>query len=453
MALLGVWFFLPQPVSAATTSTSSSAITTGGDYDDLNGANQTTYNGTVSSFVTDGQYAYLYVSNRYYVPTWYTINVNGKSATLSFGDNGNIAWNSGQSTSFTVDGRDSGWNEIANVGQGTASYNTDGNLGYQLECRISLAALGATDTDSTVTINDTGNNLSSSPITSESSDLISPIDKVTDTDSTATGATTTDDQSSASSVVSSATSSASSNAVDQAISGSDTATSDGSLASNNNVNNSLNINIDGQFSDWDDITKTDMTEDGDDDNVKPSAMVTDDNNVYFYVSMTPVLSGGYTTFQASGYTLVINGQKYYVTLNNNSGLTLDDGKTQLVDVSIWDNDTNTNVDVGNTCGVTKETITQSMGDGSKVTGQAYVWEVKIPFSDLEKASGSKDMNLAGSTIKLENSTLWSGSLTATSASSGPVVLASVGFVIAGFSVYKLTKSGDKIFKRNKSEKN
>lgn len=63
------------------------------------------------------------------------------------------------------------------------------------------------------------------------------------------------------------------------------------------------------------------------------------------------------------------------------------------------------------------------------------------------------MNLAGSTIKLENSTLWSGSLTATSASSGPVVLASVGFVIAGFSVYKLTKSGDKIFKRNKSEKN
>lgn len=72
-----------------------------------------------------------------------------------------------------------------------------------------------------------------------------------------------------------------------------------------------------------------------------------------------------------------------------------------------------------------------MGDGKTVKGTGYVFEAKIPFKDLKGIS-----NTEGQNITLENPNLWTGKLHVTGGSTGPVVLASTGFIIALGAVLK-----------------
>lgn len=204
------------------------------------------------------------------------------------------------------------------------------------------------------------------------------------------------------------------------------------LAENNNANGDFDISIDGDFDDWDDVLKSTMTVDGDNDNLKYVALVADSNNVYFYVKMQPVLAGGYTSFQPAGYVLTVGGKPFYISFNNNQTVNLDVGKSQNVSMNIYSPDVNVNLD--GQASVSNQSIDQKNGDGSTVKGHGYVLECSIPIKDLKGISDTSDQ-----TITLENSNLWTGKVTTTGGSTGPVLLASTGVAIAGLSVYKLSR--------------
>ena len=206
---------------------------------------------------------------------------------------------------------------------------------------------------------------------------------------------------------------------------------------NSYVNGALNIKIDGNFSDWDNVEKSPMVINGDNDNIKYAALVADDQNIYFYVMMHPVLSGGYTSFQPSGYDLTIGGKEFWISFNNNQTVNLDVGQKQAVSMNIYSSDGS--VDLSNQAVVAKQNIDQKMGDGSTVKGTGYVFECAVPFSKLKGIS-----NTSGQTITLKNSNLWNGELTTTGGSTGPILLASTGVAIAGWSVYQFTRRKRKL---------
>ncbi|MFC5188799.1 Firmicu-CTERM sorting domain-containing protein [Pediococcus cellicola] len=317
----------------------------------------------------------------------------------------------------------------------------------QLECRVAVSALGADDTISQP-VSVANSSVNTQEIQAQDSDFITSTDKATDGSNKNTETGSTDDNSALSSSnldSASSTSSSTSDPVKQAITGSDKTTTDSGLAENNNVNGNLNIKIDGNFDDWKDITKSDMKINGDDDNIKPAALVANDKNVYFYVSMEPKLAGGYNTFQGNGYELNVGGHTYYVTLNDHHDLSLAVGETKLVDVGIYSAE-NGNKTVTNGCAVTRRNLTQKNGDGSDYAGTSYVWEVAVPFKDLGNISNTADQD-----ITLSDSELWSGKLTSTSGSTGPVVLAGIGFLFALVSVLKFSGIDKKILKNKNSE--
>lgn len=203
------------------------------------------------------------------------------------------------------------------------------------------------------------------------------------------------------------------------------------LTPNNNESGDLGITIDGNFDDWADKTKQPMKFPWDNDNIKYASMLTDNDNIYLYVMMHPVLSGGYTNFQPSGYTLNVGGKTFSIDFNGNQTVKLDVGDKKAVALGIYDNSTGSYETVNDCVYVANQYINQKMGDGKTVKGTGYVFEAKIPFKDLKGIS-----NTSGQNISLENNNLWSGKLHVTGGSTGPVVLASTGFVIAIAAVLK-----------------
>jgi uncharacterized protein (TIGR04145 family) len=210
-----------------------------------------------------------------------------------------------------------------------------------------------------------------------------------------------------------------------------------SLANNNNVHGSMGITIDGKFHDWDDITKSAMTINGDNDNIKYAALVADSENIYFYVLMNPVLSGGYTSFQPAGYDLTVGGKEFWITFNNGQTVNLDEGQSQMVSTNIYSSDANVNLN--GQAAVGKQSIDQTMGDGKKVKGIGYVFECAIPLKDLKGISDISDQ-----TITLKNRNLWDGEIDTTGGSTGPVLLAGTGFAIAGWSVLQVLRRKQKV---------
>ena len=91
--------------------------------------------------------------------------------------------------------------------------------------------------------------------------------------------------------------------------------------------------------------------------------------------------------------------------------------------------------------VARQYLDQKMGDGSTVQGSSYVLECAVPYASLTGISDT-----SGQTITLANPNLWSGTIEASGGSTGPIVLASAGFVIAIAGAIKL--SGFK-FKRRR----
>lgn len=260
------------------------------------------------------------------------------------------------------------------------------------------------------------------------------------TDATKETGSSSDSSSSSDSTTSDVNEDGTSNALNQAVSG-DSSTDSSGLKQTNNTSNDLNIKIDGNFDDWRDKTLSPMQINGDNDNIKPSALLADDKYVYFYISQTPFWQGGYLNLQPDGYTLNVGSTAYTIWLNNHQTVNLASGTTQKISVGVMDNKTFKTIDDGGDAYVGARTITQHTGTGdTEVDGTGYQWEVRIPLSEL---GGSSTVD--GQEITLDNTNLWDGELKASGGSTGPVVLASAGFLIAAITVLKTT--GFKLKKR------
>ena len=202
------------------------------------------------------------------------------------------------------------------------------------------------------------------------------------------------------------------------------------LTPNNNESGDLGITIDGNFDDWADKTKKPMVSGNDYSNIKYASMLVDNENIYIYVMMHPVLSGGYTSLQPSGYSLNVGGKTFSLDLNNNTTTILNVGEKKAVTLGIYDASSGYTT-VNNCVYIANRYIDQKMGDGRTVKGTGYVFEAKVPFKELKGVS-----NTSGQDITLANDALWTGKLHVTGGSTGPVVLASTGFVIALIAVLK-----------------
>ncbi|WP_051006438.1 Firmicu-CTERM sorting domain-containing protein [Liquorilactobacillus vini] len=397
---------------------SSSAIKIDGQFDDWSG-------------ITKDTFGYYYTGN------WAMVNNNTEiDVYLDNGDNGSInlslsnytlkignqtynLFMSQNGTDLTVSAQDENdnWKTITDVGVGKLIKS--GNE-QKMEFNVSLAKLNqSTPVTSTITLSNS--NLGSQTVTAINSSTIS-------NSSSASSASSSNTTTSSSSFVSDNSSSQSTQA-----NSSSTASSSDSVT-NTNTSGNFKIVIDGQFNDWSGITKSNMVSGNDNDNIKKAALIADDQNIYFYIAMEPVLEGGYTQLQPSGYTLTVGGISYSLDFNHNSSVSLNDGETKMISLGIYDSKTGSYVTLNGQAAVTKEKITQSLGDGSTIEGWADVVECAVPFSDLKGVS-----NTSGQIITLENTNLWTGKLETSGGTTHPVVLAGLGLGTALFGLWKLKK--------------
>ncbi|MFD0898612.1 Firmicu-CTERM sorting domain-containing protein [Loigolactobacillus binensis] len=421
--LLSILTFAGALIFALTTSAVQAAVLGTPDWSGVT-ATSFGYDGTKTGtykITTDGTYLYFQVnmgSLTSSIPNDYQVTIGSKDFTLTTSEtNGTLT--------LSARGGGTNWQTISNVGSAVKSVAGTSPV---LTAKVSLATLGVKQTNSAQAITLSCYDLGLQKATATLS--AAPVESTTGSDSNAN---------STSNSSSTTSSSSSANAVSQALAGSssDQATTDSDQAANNNTAGSLGITIDGDFSDWADKDMSDMYITGDSDNLKKASLLADEDNIYFYVAMMPKLgnggTSGYADFQASGYQLNVGGVIYDLDFNNNSTVTLSVGQKQAVTLGVYNEKTAAYTAYTNDAYVANKKLTQYNGSGQAVTGNGYVLECSVPFSALSGTS-----NTAGQTITLANSNLWTGKLQTTGGSTGPVLLAGVGFVIASVTVVKLT---------------
>jgi len=392
---------------AATTATNWDSITkTKVGYYTMNNAAMISNDSTISLYLDNGNTANALPTENY------TLTVNKQVFYLTFTITDN---------KVAISAINNSWQTLGTVGSGTVTSSKDKQ--QKITGTIALSKLGVTDKLDSLNLSNP--NLGSQLITGTTTDNASDTSKATDTKNTTTNATKS----------SSTTSNTQADATSTVMNSSSKADSSAMTISrpNNNENGDLGITIDGNFSDWADKTKHPMTEQGDDDNIKYASLLADNKNIYFYILMKPTLSGGYTNFQPSGYQLSVGGNLFYLSFNSNQTVNLSLGETKAVSMNIYGADGATNKNLDGQAVVSLQAITQKMGDGSNIKGNGYVFECAVPMKYLKGIS-----NTSGQTIKLANPNLWTGSLQASGGSTGPIVLASMGFVVAIGGAIKLT---------------
>ncbi|KRL00990.1 hypothetical protein FC81_GL001592 [Liquorilactobacillus capillatus DSM 19910] len=346
----------------------------------------------------------------------YTLKVADKAYNLEFAS-------SGSQITVTARNMSDNWRSMGEVGTGIISKNGSKQTG---EFTLALGKLGLNTTkakDAEVTL--TNSSLGSQTATA------TDIQSSSTAASSSSASSTTSSSSSSSATSSSSTSSSNNTSATSETAGAQSSSS--AQANPNNQSNNLGIAIDGQFNDWTDKPQSPMKIVGDDDNIKNVSLLADGKNVYFYIEMHPVLSGGYVNFQPAGYKLKVGNVVYDIDFNHNTTVNLNDGETKMVTLGIYNAHDNWYTTLNNQVAVTRKKISQKMGDGSTVTGEAYVFECAVPFSALKGSS-----NMSGQTITLANRNLWTGEVNAAGGSTQPLILAGIGLTIALFAVYKFS---------------
>jgi uncharacterized protein (TIGR04145 family) len=193
------------------------------------------------------------------------------------------------------------------------------------------------------------------------------------------------------------------------------------------ADNKYGIVIDGKFDDWSGLPMTKLSysyENG--QNIKYASLVTDDSNLYFYLSMAPEKDEGYKNLQPSGHKLVIGNKVFWMTIVDplQSGDSSLIGQTKDVSVTFWAEDNSVNV----TLPIGKMTRVKTDFNDASYSDEV---EIAVPFEQLQlEATGSQ-------TIVYSNTNLDEQTITVTGGSTGPWLLAGIAVVIAGFSYWKL----------------
>lgn len=201
----------------------------------------------------------------------------------------------------------------------------------------------------------------------------------------------------------------------------------------NPTNDTTGIKIDGHFDDWKDKPITDIKSGNDDYNIKHESLLADQNNIYFYLNMSPEHGYGYSTIQPSGYELTVGDKQFSLTVQNPYNLQVN--QPRKVNLQIWEHD---KAGYGKVNKVTTKAdvyLNRIPINVDKGVGQGYTEEMefKLPLSEL---------GITGTTsqeITMTNRNLGDQTLHVMGGSTGPVVLAISGFAIALFAVIKMPK--------------
>ncbi|MFT8949789.1 MAG: Firmicu-CTERM sorting domain-containing protein, partial [Liquorilactobacillus hordei] len=395
--VFALFFFSNLSVYADSTSTTNIKID--GSFDDWNNVAKTKV-GSGSYYneaaVVEGNTVYVYVDTKDYpwgyIPTWggYTINVGGNSYYANF---------SGGSSNFTTTGSSNSAN-FGTVGTGVEVQENQGQT-KMFEFSYSLSKMGISDLSNQVV---TVSNLSMGTQAVKAENI---------------GTSTSSDSSSSSSSSNSSSGASSSTSSSSSSSSSESKNSTGEYTVGN-----YNIVIDGSFSDWKDITKTDIYFNYDLYNIKEGAMVSDGTYLYIYIRMDyTVTNDAYNHLQASGYVLTVGGTKYDLTIvNPGTGTPVTNnlknvGDTQKVGIDLWNGAKQKNTIPSDVEGMAAKVY----GDKNAPTDAV---ELKIPLSDLTTSSQS------GQIITLKNANLGDQTLTISGGSTGPIILAVIGLIIA-----------------------
>lgn len=203
-------------------------------------------------------------------------------------------------------------------------------------------------------------------------------------------------------------------------------------AADTDANNKFGITIDGNFDDWKNKPKTDIDfGKADDFNIKRGVLLADQNNIYFYIDMSPKQGVGYTNLQPSGYELTVGNKAYSLTINN--ALNLKTNEIRKTNVNVWEHDSTgayLSDNVGKAC------LTRVSNDALVKGGITDKMEVMIPLSAL-KVSGTTEQK-----ISLHNGNLGKQTLTTVGGSTAPILLAISGLAIAVLAIMKLPKVGE-----------
>ncbi|OTP10472.1 firmicu-CTERM domain-containing protein [Enterococcus sp. 10A9_DIV0425] len=197
------------------------------------------------------------------------------------------------------------------------------------------------------------------------------------------------------------------------------------LPVNAHADNKYGIVIDGAFNDWSGLPITKLFfsyENG--QNIKYSSLVTDESQLYFYLSMAPE-GHNYHNLQPSGHKLKIGNKVFWMTFNqtfSSEDLSVI-GQTKDVQVNFWAEDNSVNVTIPGKLTRTKTAFSD--------TSYSDEVEVAIPFDQLQVEETSSQ------TITYSNSNLGEQTITVAGGDTGPWILAGIAVVIASYSLWKV----------------
>ncbi|WP_338215888.1 Firmicu-CTERM sorting domain-containing protein [Companilactobacillus muriivasis] len=183
--------------------------------------------------------------------------------------------------------------------------------------------------------------------------------------------------------------------------------------------NKFGITIDGNFNDWKDKPKVDFKNPWDTDPVKEASLLTDGDYIYYYVTMSKTGKANYP-MQVNDYELTVGGKTHVIYIKNASNLPENaNRKVMLQDTTKGDYNM-----------IHSPAIVHTFAkDGNLYASM----ECKIPAADLHATS--IDLH----DISMKNPILGNKVVEAKGASTGPIVLASIGFGIALLSFFTVPK--------------
>ncbi|WP_338078484.1 Firmicu-CTERM sorting domain-containing protein [Companilactobacillus crustorum] len=165
-------------------------------------------------------------------------------------------------------------------------------------------------------------------------------------------------------------------------------------------------------------------------NIKHESLLGDEDNVYFFLDMSPEHGYGYKTIQPSGYELTVGDKTFSLTVQNPYNLQVNHPRKVGLWVYEHDGIGNVNKEVDNVACLNRVPIKVDSGVG---LGYTEKMEFKLPLSEL----GIK--GTASQNITMTNHNLGDQTLHTTGGSTGPILLAVSGFAIALLAVIKVPK--------------
>ncbi|WP_261806695.1 Firmicu-CTERM sorting domain-containing protein [Lapidilactobacillus luobeiensis] len=185
------------------------------------------------------------------------------------------------------------------------------------------------------------------------------------------------------------------------------------------------ITIDGRVDDWGAHSQGELSYTNGHSNVRHIGLFSDGTYIYFYVNMNPDFQGTVSHLPSDGYHLEVEGRRYSISLKDpefRSPFTSKVGEQHDLRVQ----------SEGGVHYANSQATVLRLGDGQGHSSEQV--EVKIKVTDLNaglKLNPSAPISFENNTAIGEEKVTYQGT------SSGPVLLAGIGFVIALLGIYQV----------------